>query len=211
MKPNSEHGPNGQSGGTTTSRSRLVPQTPNPTPQTPVVPLSPPPDSCSARSGSRSATARRRPSVGVWALVGDRAPGRGASGGVCYAIVARILRYLRDVPDLGPLLAGKLLGMILIGFFGILLLSNVITALSTFFLARDLDLLVGQPGAMAGALHGKVDRDTRELQLDGGAHGGPDHCRVRDRLSGRPMVSTHRDRRVRTLLLACRRWAAPSR
>ena len=35
--------------------------------------------------------------------------------------------------------------MILIGFFSILLLSNVITALSSFFLARDLDLLVGAP------------------------------------------------------------------
>jgi ABC-2 type transport system permease protein len=62
-----------------------------------------------------------------------------------YAVLARVLRYLRDIPDLGPLLAGKLLGMILIGFFGILLLSNVITALSSFFLARDLDLLVGSP------------------------------------------------------------------
>jgi ABC-2 type transport system permease protein len=35
--------------------------------------------------------------------------------------------------------------MILIGFFSILLLSNIITALSSFFLARDLDLLVGAP------------------------------------------------------------------
>lgn len=62
-----------------------------------------------------------------------------------YAVLARVLRYLRDIPDLGPLLAGKLLGMILAGFFGILLLSNVITALSSFFLARDLDLLVASP------------------------------------------------------------------
>lgn len=62
-----------------------------------------------------------------------------------YALLARILRYLRNIPDLGPLLAGKLLGMILIGFFGILLLSNVITALSTFFLSRDLDLLAASP------------------------------------------------------------------
>jgi ABC-2 type transport system permease protein len=62
-----------------------------------------------------------------------------------YAVLARILRYFRNVPDLGPLLAGKLLGMVLVGFFGILLLSNVITALSSFFLARDLDLLVAAP------------------------------------------------------------------
>ena len=39
----------------------------------------------------------------------------------------------------------KLLGLILVGFFSILVLSNIITALSTFFLARDLDLLVAGP------------------------------------------------------------------
>src|SRR6186713_1157069 len=58
-----------------------------------------------------------------------------------YTLLYKLLVYFRGVPDLGPFLAGKLLGMILIGFFSILLLSNVITALSSFFLARDLDLL----------------------------------------------------------------------
>src|SRR5215210_715909 len=62
-----------------------------------------------------------------------------------YTVLYKLLVYFRGVPDLGPFLAGKLLGMILIGFFSILLLSNVITALSSFFLARDLDLLVGAP------------------------------------------------------------------
>ncbi|MGH7123647.1 MAG: putative ABC transporter permease subunit, partial [Stellaceae bacterium] len=62
-----------------------------------------------------------------------------------YAVLYRLLVYFRGVPDLGPFLAGKLLGIILIGFFSILLLSNIITALSSFFLARDLDLLVASP------------------------------------------------------------------
>ena len=62
-----------------------------------------------------------------------------------FTLLYKLLVYFRGVPDLGPFLAGKLLGMILIGFFSILLLSNVITALSSFFLARDLDLLVGAP------------------------------------------------------------------
>src|SRR5688572_25157940 len=62
-----------------------------------------------------------------------------------YTLLVKLLVYFRGVPDLGPFLAGKLLGMILLGFFSILLLSNVITALSSFFLARDLDLLVGSP------------------------------------------------------------------
>src|SRR6476659_8860535 len=62
-----------------------------------------------------------------------------------YTLLYKLLVYFRGVPDLGPFLAGKLLGMILIGFFSILLLSNVITSLSSFFLARDLDLLVAAP------------------------------------------------------------------
>ncbi len=62
-----------------------------------------------------------------------------------FLVLRRMLRVFADAPDLGPLLAAKLLGLIFVGFFSILLLSNVITALSTFFLARDLDLLVAAP------------------------------------------------------------------
>lgn len=62
-----------------------------------------------------------------------------------YFLLFRLLKYFRGVAEIGPLLAGKLLGLILIGFFSILMLSNVITALSSFFLARDLDLLVSAP------------------------------------------------------------------
>ncbi|HEU5185843.1 MAG TPA: hypothetical protein VFU01_14820 [Gemmatimonadaceae bacterium] len=60
-------------------------------------------------------------------------------------VVFRLLLYFRGVPDIGPLLAGKLLGLIFVSFFAILLLSNIITALSSFFVARDLDLLVAAP------------------------------------------------------------------
>jgi ABC-2 type transport system permease protein len=62
-----------------------------------------------------------------------------------YTVLFKLLVYFRKVPDLGPFLAGKLLGLILIGFFSILMLSNIITALSSFFLAKDLDLLVAAP------------------------------------------------------------------
>src|SRR5204863_3086986 len=62
-----------------------------------------------------------------------------------YGVLYRLLIYFRGVQEIGPLLAGKLLGLILVSFFSILLLSNVITALSSFFLARDLDLLVAAP------------------------------------------------------------------
>ncbi len=62
-----------------------------------------------------------------------------------FGILYRILRYIRGVEDVGPLLAGKILGVVLLTFVGILVLSNVITALSSFFLAKDLDLLVAAP------------------------------------------------------------------
>lgn len=65
--------------------------------------------------------------------------------GGAFAVLYRLLAYFRGVDEIGPLLAGKLLGLILLGFTSILLLSNVITALSTFFLAKDLDALVSAP------------------------------------------------------------------
>ena len=62
-----------------------------------------------------------------------------------YGVLYRILKYFRGVEELGPLLAGKLLSLVLLTFIAILVLSNVITALSSFFLAKDLDLLVSAP------------------------------------------------------------------
>ena len=62
-----------------------------------------------------------------------------------YGVLYRILKYFRGVEELGPLLAGKLLALVLLTFIAILVLSNVITALSSFFLAKDLDLLVSAP------------------------------------------------------------------
>jgi hypothetical protein len=57
-------------------------------------------------------------------------------------VLTRVLTVFRNTPEIGALLAGKVLGLVFISFFMILLLSNIITALSTFFLAKDLELLV---------------------------------------------------------------------
>jgi ABC-2 type transport system permease protein len=62
-----------------------------------------------------------------------------------YVVLYRLLTYFRGVEEIGLLLAGKLLGLLMLGFTSILLLSNVITALSSFFLAKDLDMLVAGP------------------------------------------------------------------
>jgi ABC-2 type transport system permease protein len=57
----------------------------------------------------------------------------------------RVLRYFLNVPDFGPVLTYKLLGMVFLTFFSILVFSNIITALSTFFLSGDVDRLVAAP------------------------------------------------------------------
>jgi ABC-2 type transport system permease protein len=57
----------------------------------------------------------------------------------------RVLTYFRSIPELGLVLSQKLLGMVFVTFFAILFFSNVITALSTYFLSRDLQLLVPAP------------------------------------------------------------------
>jgi ABC-2 type transport system permease protein len=84
------------------------------------------------RSGSRNrALLLALAGLGFWSAV--------------FAICYRVLRHLRAVPELGDLMAGKALAMVLLAFFTILLLSNLITALSVFFLAKDLDTLVAAP------------------------------------------------------------------
>ena len=65
--------------------------------------------------------------------------------GLAMLALVRVLRYFHNTPEIGALLAGKLLGMVFLSFLAILLLSNVITALSSFFLAKDLDMLVSSP------------------------------------------------------------------
>jgi ABC-2 type transport system permease protein len=64
---------------------------------------------------------------------------------IVFGIVYRVLGHFRATPGVGDLLAGKLLGLLLLAFLSILLLSNIITALSSFFLARDLELLSAAP------------------------------------------------------------------
>jgi ABC-2 type transport system permease protein len=69
--------------------------------------------------------------VGFWAAV--------------FGLSYKILRYIQSTSEVGVPLAAKFLGIILLAFASLLLLSNLITALSSFFLARDLDLLVASP------------------------------------------------------------------
>ena len=81
--------------------------------------------------------------------IGKRIPTLLISGGAAFAFLflvgTRLLRTLREVPEVGPLLASKLMGLALLLFLGILLLSNLIAALSSFFLAKDLPMVHEAP------------------------------------------------------------------
>jgi ABC-2 type transport system permease protein len=65
--------------------------------------------------------------------------------GILFGIIYRMLLYFKAAAGIGDILALKLLGLILLAFLSVLLLSNVITALTSFFLARDLELFAAAP------------------------------------------------------------------
>jgi ABC-2 type transport system permease protein len=62
-----------------------------------------------------------------------------------FAVIFRMLLYFRGTQGIGDLLSSKLLGLAFVTFLMILVLSNVITALSTFFLSEDLEFVVAAP------------------------------------------------------------------
>ena len=94
----------------------------------------------------RGALARlRQERRGSWAKLTLFVVAGGLFWTAIFGIAFRVLSYIQQVADIGDLLAGKVLGIILLALHSILLLSNVITALSTNFLAKDLDMLVAAP------------------------------------------------------------------
>src|SRR5687767_2504239 len=64
---------------------------------------------------------------------------------ILFGIIYRMLLYFKAAAGIGDILALKLLGLILLAFLSVLLLSNIITALTSFFLARDLELFAAAP------------------------------------------------------------------
>jgi ABC-2 type transport system permease protein len=73
-----------------------------------------------------------------------------------YVVSYRVLTYFRTVEGLGDLLALRLLSMILLTFFSILLFSNVVTSLSTFYLSGELDILHAAPVRIADIYRAKL-------------------------------------------------------
>jgi len=64
----------------------------------------------------------------------------GLLAGLAFLVVS-----FHQVEVFGPLIAGKLLELMLVALFAMLCFSNIVTALSTFYLSEDLELLLGLP------------------------------------------------------------------
>ena len=111
-----------------------------------------------------------------------------------------MVSYFKSVPEIGPLLASKMLGMALLAFMGILLLSNLIGSLSTFFLARDLDMLRRCPGGMGPVLPGQARGNRDPCLVDGRAARGSAAHRVCHRLAWRADVRPGGRRRTHSLV-----------
>ena len=62
-----------------------------------------------------------------------------------YGISFKVLSYFRTIEGLGDLLALRLMSMVLLTFFSILVFSNIVTSLSTFYLSGELDILHSAP------------------------------------------------------------------
>jgi len=62
-----------------------------------------------------------------------------------FYVVYRVLLYFQGVPEIGEYLTLKLLSMVFLTFFTILLFSNGIISLSTFYLSEDLFLILSSP------------------------------------------------------------------
>jgi len=92
-----------------------------------------------------SARRRSAPGRGRWGRFAMILGIGAAAWPVIYVTLTRLLRTLRGVEEVGPLLASKLLALALLVFVGMLLLSNLIAALSSFFLSRDLPWIRAAP------------------------------------------------------------------
>ncbi len=77
-----------------------------------------------------------------------------------FVLTRRVLRYFETVYELGPALAYQLLLIILLTFLSMLLFSNLVAALSTFFLARDLDLVRSTPVAPSSFFYARLIATT---------------------------------------------------
>jgi len=63
----------------------------------------------------------------------------------CFAFFVKALDYFQTIGDFGPLLTQRLLILLFVTFAIVLLISNTVSALTTFYLADDVNLLLAAP------------------------------------------------------------------
>ena len=63
----------------------------------------------------------------------------------CFLFFARTLAYFQTITALGPVLTERLLVLLFVSFFAVLALSNVVTALTTFYGAPEVSVLLAAP------------------------------------------------------------------
>jgi ABC-2 type transport system permease protein len=66
-------------------------------------------------------------------------------GLILFVLSSRVLVYFQSVEMIGDLLAKELLSMVFLTFFSLLIFSNIITALSTLYLSKDLEFCHSAP------------------------------------------------------------------
>jgi len=62
-----------------------------------------------------------------------------------FIVFFRVLLYFQGIEAIGDILAAKLLSMVFLCLFSILIFSNIVTALSTYFLSDDLGAIISYP------------------------------------------------------------------
>ena len=62
-----------------------------------------------------------------------------------FVVFYRVLAYFKGIEIVGAFLAAKLLSMVILSFFSVLIFSNIITALSVFFMSEELQLVTATP------------------------------------------------------------------
>jgi len=63
----------------------------------------------------------------------------------CFLLFTHVLRFFDTITAFGPVLTERLLIIVLVSFLAVLLMSNMVTALTTFYLAADVRLLLAAP------------------------------------------------------------------
>jgi ABC-2 type transport system permease protein len=72
-----------------------------------------------------------------------------------FVLFVHVLDYFQTIGEFGPLLTQRLLVLLFLSFFTVLLISNTVTALTTFYLAGDVNLLLGAPLSFRALHHAR--------------------------------------------------------